>query len=282
MKLGVGDIIQSAALSLWRGGWPMSACLILWAGADFASRAFLIAVGPATEVFPAESNIPVDELIGGFLRSLVGCVFVAAILRIILIGSVLGRPAGSGGLARASGAVLLVNLGLILAIDGPLWLVSEGLTLITWDRLMGLWMPLARLIRPGIVFAVIAAQLYVIARLCLLYPSAAIARGGFVLWAWRHTAGNGIRLTALLAMVWVFTLTSVRLVDMTLFGGPFVPDVMAAETWGTAARETFERVAASAILLALSAVAYAKLTDYPATGVPGAGPTPVQLAKTFE
>lgn len=52
MKLGVSDMIRSAALALRQGAVPVATCLILWAGVDFASRAVLLNVGPSTEVLP--------------------------------------------------------------------------------------------------------------------------------------------------------------------------------------------------------------------------------------
>lgn len=289
MKLSMGDVMQSAAISLWRGGQPMALCLGLWAGAQLSFVLVRKAYDPVGYLIVnsdmwglmdlrslnSGTVFSLREMIDGGLQDLVGCVFVAAMLRIILIGKVGIRSAGQGGLARAAGGVFLLGLAVTTATN-VLSVLANGL-LDTSSRAD--WYGFMDIVAP-LIFVVVLV--YLAARLCLVYPSAAVGQGWVVARNWRRTAGNGIRMSVVFAMVLVGIAVADTLLDIFIFGIPY--GGARIEWLGTvlAAKEVVKSVLIGTSLLALSAVAFARLTEFPAIGVPGASKTPEQLAEAFE
>ena len=137
IRLGIWETVRTAANSLWSGGRPLALCLLLWIAAEFAYSIVQDAIDPAllllstgplswtldTRSTGAALTLTSWLLVESSLRGLVDCVFVTAMLRIILIGEARWLDLGPGGLARAAGAVLLAGIAVTVAVNGPLWLL---------------------------------------------------------------------------------------------------------------------------------------------------------------
>ena len=123
IKLGMGDVMRSAFVALWRGGWPVVICLLLWAGAEVANYAWqrfynpvgwvLGTVGGSSDIVRAGSDpghgirLGLSYLGYAAIGDILRCVFMAALLRLMLVGRAGPWGIGGYGLVRASGAVLL-------------------------------------------------------------------------------------------------------------------------------------------------------------------------------
>ena len=89
-------------------------------------------------------------------------------------------------------------------------------------------------------------------------------------------------------MVFVMVLVAYFIADtileISVFRGFHIvdPDEPSALHWTVPLRRALYNVCVSAYLLTLSAVAFARLTDYPAARIPGASRTPEQLAEAFD
>ena len=289
MKLGMGDLIGSAVASLWRGGRPIALCLLLWAGAEFANGiarqtydpgGWLLFAAPVSWVLDVQSLssgvfFALKELIDSVLRDLVGCVFIAAMLRIILTGSAGASGAEPGGLARASGRVLLFSLAVTAAMSVPSWPVLAFADVNSPANE-------TELIEIGLMLLFVVLLVFLAARLCLVYPGVAVGRGWSLRQNWRRTEGNGIRLSVVLAMLLVGVAIVDSVLDVFIFERSYELDDLPGPGWLIAAKEVGELVSTTAFLMAISAVAFARLTEFPAVGVPGASKTPEQLAEAFE
>lgn len=290
IKLGIGDALQATFVAFWRGGWPMALCLILWIGVEFGNDVGQQQFNPFGRVFGVEADWLVEPLpwsvpgalglafmaMAGF-HDLITCVFIAAMLRIVLLGRVGPWGVGRDGFLRACGGVLLVNVAVTAMTNGPPWLLSfvfvgSAMRSVPGVVIVALW----------ILF--ILFVLYLSARLCLTYPSVAAGRGLAVRRNWRSSAGNGIRLSmvflmALLAYLFASSIFEVLLYPTYLRDGR---DGLTAMHLWIAGKDAIIGVLTLAFLLILSAVAFARLTEYPAVGIPGSSKTPKQLAEAFE
>lgn len=290
MKLGIGDIIQSAAISIWRGGRPMAICLILWASAALAHEIAQQRYDFAGQAHAAmrvlwESDLLLADVSAYFAMQrffdrgfgdLVDCVFVAAMLRIILIGTATGRGGGHGSLARAAGGVLVVSL-----------LVTAVTSLTYWFRQMlvnaALSSGVLGFVDGALSLVLVIIIVHLAARLCLVYPSIAVGQGFALPRNWRRTAGNGLRLTVVLAAVLVGSRIADVLSEVYIFRRyEFVPGDLPLQSWSVAAKDAGLAILVATSLMAMAAVAFARLTGFPAVGIPGADKTPQQLAEMFE
>mgnify|MGYP001815427432 CR=1 FL=1 len=290
-KLGIGDLMRSSALCLWRGGWPVAVCLALWAAVAGVYAVLLESYRPAARLVAAgfewlgldaqtqfESSFRVENFVLGLLDDLVGCVFVASLLRIILIGGAGIRGAGFG---RAAGGVLLVGLA-TTAATGALFLGPEAL-----GEIFGFALGFGP-IRAGITLLFSVMLLYLMARLSLVYPSVATGRGWALATNWRCTRGNGVRIAVVLAAVLAVVVVADLLMEATIFRVPYAPDgdydfeSMVRTQWGIVAKDVARSLLITAAPLVVSAVAFARLAGFPAAHVPGAARTPTQTAEVFE
>lgn len=267
----------------------MVICLILWAGAEFAyvhvekefdsiNRLIFSGAVPALmdlRSLKSGTVTALRETIDSGFRDVVGCVFVAAMLRIILVGKVGLNGADSGRLGRAVGGILFVSFAVTVALNAPFLLVN-GFVDIDWqDDWSGL-------IKIGAPLVFIVAIVYLTARLCLIYPSVAIGQGLDLVRNWRRTAGNGIRMAAVFAMVFFAVGAVETLLDVFALGVAFTAVGSAWFAPALVAKEVVLSVLTGAVVLALSAVAFTRLAGYPAAGVPGASKSPQQLAGAFD
>lgn len=299
MKLDIGDVFYSAGVALWRGGRPMAVCLVLWlvaevaysfVGRSYGTMAGLLFTEPVSRLLDVRSlDVPTYQLVtrtvSGVARDLLGCVFITAMLRIVLVGPKAVWGAGPGGFARAAGAILLASLAVTLAVNAMRWLHTV-LADITGPAD---WSGLAD---AGASFLYVIVLVYLTARLCLVFPSASVGRGWALARNLRRTADNSIRLSAVFAIVALVGVTASGLLEMVFYaylfaiGGPsnglFPPEGFPWLHWFLIAREIGVSVLTKVFLLTLSAVAYARLTEFPAAGIPAAGKTPEQLADAFE
>ena len=289
IRLGIWETVRSAAHSLWNGGRPLVLCLLLWFGAEFSYSIVQDAIDPAllllstgplswtldTRSTGAALTLTSWLLVESSLRGLVDCVFVTAMLRIILIGKAGWLVFGRGGLARAAGAVLLAGVAVTLAVNGPLWLMigiaeesvrtdGGGGTGLSWSFI------------PFLLF------IYLTVRLCLVYPSAAIGRGWDLTRNWRRMAGNEFRLAGAFMVVCILAYLANGVLEAFVFQHLRAAGGFPGLGWFDAGKAGIKLVLIKMLLLALAAVAYTRLTDFPAIGVPGARGTPAQIAKTFE
>lgn len=292
IKLGMGEVIRSAFVALWRGGWPMLVCLTLWLGLELANQFWQLTYDPIGRMIAGDPASLVAEARGpghryllhlpynmatAIIGDLVSCVFIAAMLRLILIGQAGPWNLGRNGLVRSSGAVLLVSLAVTAFMKGPSWLLSVFVS--------GIWSgdPL-HLAEIGSSLLLGLIILFFAARLCPIYPSMAVGWGWGLRRYWRRSSGNGIRLTMVFVMVLVGYFIADTILEISVFRGFHVvdPDEPFALHWTVPLRRALFVVCVSACLLTLSAVAFARLTDYPAARIPGSSKTPEQLAEAFD
>ena len=290
-KLGIGDLIRSASIALWRGGWPMLVCLTLWVGVECAIQQlqwrinpfnWMLRAGPEIEA-AASSPSDTGTLLqwAYFANALIGdvarCTFIAAMLRIILLGRAGPWNLGRNGMLRACGGVLLVSFAF------------TAIRMVPFRLFNALFEPLLGDIRGGSIEVGLAlliglTLLYLAIRLCLLYPSMAVGRGWGIARSWRSTAGNGVRLTVLAIGVLFGHLIASGIFDVLLVQLIVVSeaDGLLGVGWPYMIKGAGTRVVLTTIFLALSAVAFARLTEYPATRIPGSSKSPEQLAEAFD
>lgn len=293
IKLGMGDVMRSALVALWRCGWPMSVCLTFWLGAELANQTWQLAYDPIGRMFagnpdsvavePSHQGLGHRFLLGlpymatAVIGDLVSCVFIAAVLRMVLIGQAGPWNLRHDGLARSSGAILLVNLAVTVFMNGPAWLLSVFVSgYRTGDPF--------NLVEIGSSLLFSLFLLYLAARLCLVYPSMAVGRGWGLRRYWRRSSGNGIRLTIVFVMVLVGYFIADTVLEISVFQGfhDVDPDEPYEVHWTIPLRRALFSVCVPAYLLTLSAVAFARLTDYPAARIPGSGRTTEEFAETFD
>ena len=288
IRLGIWETVRTAAHSLWSGGRPLAVCLLLWIAAEFSYSIVQDAIDPAllllstgplswtldTRSTGAALTLTSWLLVESSLRGLVDCVFVTAMLRIILIGKARWLDLGPEGLARAAGAVLLAGLVVTVAVNGPLWLligIAEESV-----RTVGGGTGLSWSFVPFLLF------IYLTVRLCLVYPSAAIGRGWDLARNWRRMAGNEFRLAGAFMVVCILAYVANAILEAFVLQHLRVAEGFSWLGWFDAGKAGIKLVVIKMLLLALAAVAYTRLTDFPSIGVPGARGTPSQIAKTFE
>ncbi len=292
-KLGMGDVMRSAFVALWRGGWPIIVCLALWVVAEIANDAWQRFFNPIGwmlglrsidgEIIRFDPQRRYGYILGltylGYaaIGDIVRCAFMAAILRIILVGRVGPWGVGGFGLVRASGAVLLVNLAVTATRTGPPWMFNTVLGPSVLGEPFGI-------IEIGSGLGFILVLLYLAARLCQVYPSMAVGHGWGLARSWRSSAGNGIRLTVLIVLVLIVYLIANSIVEVTLYRQVLLddPDTFTALNWMIAAKTAVARVLLTSILLAMAAVVFARLAEFPAAHIPGSGRTPEELAQAFD
>lgn len=271
----------------------MLVCLTFWLGAELANQTWQLTYDPIGRMFAGDPASAVAEpsrqgpghryLLGlpymttAVLGDLVSCMFFAAVLRMVLIGQAGPWNLRRDGLARAGGAILLVNLAVTAFMEGPAWLLSVFVSgYRTGDAFNGVE------VGSSLLFSLIL--LYLAARLCLVYPSMAVGRGWGLRRYWRLSSGNGIRLTIVFVMVLVGYFIADTVLEISVFRGFQIvdPDEPYEFHWTVPLRRALFGVCVPAYLLTLFAVVFARLTDYPAARIPGSGRTPEQLAKAFD
>ena len=214
-----------------------------------------------------------NAIIGDLAR----CLFLAALLRIVLLGRVGPWNLGRNGLLRSCGGVLLVSLAFTAMRTGPFQLFNELKQRFSGEAHGGL-------VEVGLVLMLALTLLYLCVRLCLLYPSVAVGRGWGVALSWRSTAGNGLRLTVLAIGVLLGYLIASGLFDVLV-----VQMIVMSEMDGLPGsgrlylvKSAGAQVVLTTIFLTISAVAFARLTGYPAARIPGSSKSPEQLAEAFD
>lgn len=293
IKLGMGDVMRSAFVALWRGGWPVVLCLLLWAGAEVANSTWqrlynplgwlVGTIGRGGEALRADSELGHGYRLGlsylGYaaIGDILRCVFMAALLRILLVGRVGPWGVGGYGLVRASGAVLLVNLAVTVVRTGPPWLFNALLGASVLGDPFGL-------LEIGSALVFILGLLYLAARLCQVYPSMAVGRGWGLGRHWRLSAGNGIRLTMLIILVMIGYLIINSVVEVVVYQHILSDDPYDWQPviWVIGGKSAVARVLLTTLLLAMAAVVFARLTEFPAARIPGSGRTPAELAEAFD
>ncbi len=289
-RLGIGDALYATAVAFRRGGWPMALCLVLWIGVEFGNDVGQQLYDPFGRLFgvPAAQLADIDPgSAAGALRlafiakagfhDLIACGFIAAMLRILLLGRLGPWGLGRDGFLRACAGVLLLNIAVAAITSGPPRLVNMVLS----DMVMGN----ASALFAGALFVFfLLTGLFLSARLCLLFPSVALGRGLAVRRIWQTTSGNGLRLSfmilvTVLAYLFASGIFEVLLYPNYAFEGR--PGLTALQAW-FAVKDAVTGILALAFLLVLSAVAFARLTEFPAARIPGSGKTPKQLAEAFE
>lgn len=290
IKLGMGDVMWSGLVALWRGGWRMALCLVLWFSVGLASEIGQHLFDPLAQWFGWQSVRLLDHLpwsarriLGltylatvGF-RDLVACVFIAGMLRIILTGRAGPWTLGRDGLIGAGATVLLVSLAVSAMTDGLPWLIYA----ISSGRLLGSYFGAL----DGLLMLLFAITLvYSCARLCMIYPSVAVGRGWALRRHWQATSGHGIRLSMVFVLVLLTYLFANSLVEVLLFRDHTYlnTDGFAVLDWRHTAKNVLARISVTSVLLAFSAVVFARLAEYPAAGIPGSSRTPEQLAEAFD
>lgn len=290
IKLGIGDALHATFVALWRGGWPMALCLMLWIGAEFGNDIGQRHYDPFGRLFGVEAAWLMDYLpwnaggarglafaaMAGF-HDLISCGFIAAVLRLVMLGRVGPWGAGRDGFLRACGGVLLVNVAVTAGASGPPWLFGAVYTRFYSDSVAG---------PPVGILAIllILSTLYLAARLCPVFPGVAVGQGLALRRNWRSTAGNGIRLSvvflmALLAYLFASSILEVLLYPSSLYDGSGDFTML---HWWIAAKNAIIDVLTLVFVLVMSAVAFARLREYPAAGIPGSSKSPEQLAEAFD
>jgi len=287
----MGDLIRSAFIGLGRGGWRAAACLVLWIGVEFANAIGQRLADPVgwllgldvmavagDAVLPASQQVSVlTYLVGAGFQDLFSCVFIAALLRIILIGRAGPWRLGRCGLMRAAGAVLTVSLAATLILNGP-----SILFFAVSDRFGADESQIG--VRIAISFLFILVLICLAARLCLVYPSAAVGQGWDLRRNWQRTSGNGLRLSAVFVLLMlVFTIVS-TFTDMAIYRLTELndPDPFSPWGWAVMTKVIANRIVIMTALLAVGAVAFTRLTEYPAARIPGSCQSPEQFAMAFE
>ena len=140
------------------------------------------------------------------------------------------------------------------------------------------------LLEIGSALVFILGLLYLAARLCQVYPSMAVGRGWALARYWRLSAGNGIRLTMLIILVMIVYLIVNSVVEVVLYRHIVSDDPFswAPLGWFVAGKTAVARVLLTSILLAMAAVVFARLAEFPAARIPGSGRTPEELAQAFD
>ena len=287
IKLGIGDAMHATFVALWRGGWPMALCLMLWIGVEFGNNVGQRHFDPFGRLFGVEAVWLMDFLpssadgaqvlafiaMAGF-HDLITSVFIAAMLRIVLLGRIGPWGAVRDGLLRTYCGILLVSVAATALANGLPWLLGAiygGTDSVHRSA-------------PFVGILTVISVLYLSARLCPVFPSVAVGQGLALRRNWRSTAGNGIRLTvvflmALLAYLFASSILEVLLYPSSLYDGS---GDFTTLHWWIVAKNAIIDVLTLGVMLVLSAVAFARLREYPAAGIPGSSKSPEQLAEAFD
>lgn len=279
-RLGIGATFQQAFGALWLRRKTVSMVVLGWFALDltyYSARSYFsyYALPEFLSGFPADFRISdslfVVELVGQALRSLLGCGFAVLLLRLLLVGLPAGSGFGAAMFARSMSSILAFDMALTMAYGTARQVAYRFVSTVpswTWTI---------------VTLAIWLVAVWLGCRLCMVYANAALRRGWQLRQSWRKTAGCSLPLFMVFGMVSAGSTIIGRLVDALL---PVARDVVeSAMPIGLAVLaipDSMVYVAAHIMSLSLIAVVFARLTDYPAAGIPGAAPTPVQLAKTFE
>ncbi len=279
-RLGIGATFQQAFGALWLRRKTVSMVVLGWFVLDLtynSARSYFsyYALPDVLSGFPVDFRISdslfVIELVSQALRSLLGCGFALILLRLLLVGLQAGSGFGAAMFARSMGSILAFDMALTMAYGTARQVAYRFVSTVpswTWTI---------------VTLAIWLVAVWLGCRLCLVYANAALRGGWQIRQSWRKTAGCSLPLFMLFGMVSAGSAMVGRMFDAFL---PIARDVVeSAMPIGLAVLaipESMVHVAVHILLLSLIAVVFARLTDFPAEGIPGAAPTPEQLVETFE
>lgn len=206
------------------------------------------------------------HLVVAIPHDLYGSVFVVLAMRIFLFATPLGADELRLTLGRSVIAIFLFKYAIYTYHTAWQW--------VTFPHAGDIPLPIL-----WTVFWLVGVA--ITARLCLLYATASMGHGWELRRCWRDAAGNGIRLFLMFLAINIPVLAIGKILEILMLA--WVPDAgSGAGLAMLALLSAAKRVVASTILLALIAADFARLTDFPAAGVPGTGQTPAQLAEAFD
>lgn len=277
-RLGIGATFHQAFGALWLHRRIFGFLVLGWLAAEFIFQSgrryfnsYLLSdaidwVSSVTTGLSASDWPYLFYLAGEVPHNAYGAVFVVLVMRVLLFETPIGQDELRATLGRAILSIFLFKMSVSLFYVTWQWLVYN----VAGGIALPLWRVVFWLVGTGIV-----------SRICFIYPKAAMGRGWQLRQCWRDAAGNAVGLFMLFALVQL---------PAKAIGGVLEPLALQSvlyagvefELWTRAFLNSLERIVASMILLALFAVAFARLTGYPAVGIPGTGRTPEQLAKVFE
>lgn len=275
-KLGIGATFQQAFGALWMQRRMFAFLLPGWLAAEFtflgAKRYFDYylkpdAIGWMSSEIPAPSAMDwayLFHLAAEVPHNLYGAVFVVLVMRVLLFCAPVGEGVLRSALGRSILAIFLFKMSISLFGGTLQWLgfnLSEVVAFPPWRALYSL---------------IFVAG---VSRFCFIYATAAMGRGWQWRQCWRDGGGNAVRLFMLFAIVLLPLQASRPVIDG--LASQSVAGVDAGLLTAAFLR-ALERIVSSTILLAVVAAAFARLTGFPAAGVPGTGRTPAELAAAFD
>lgn len=277
-RLGVGGTIRLAFGAIWSQRRHLAPIVLIMLIAETAFMGGYRYFGNQLRAEFAELLVPMFPSVPAWdwsylLHALVtvphnlyGAVFVVLVMRVFLFGLPLGAHEIRSTLGRSIIAIFLFK-----------YLISTYHTAWRW-----MTFPQAGDVPFPIIWAVFwSIGVAITARFCLLYATASMGRGWQLRRCWRDAAGNGLRLFLMFLVINIPVLAIGKILENLVLAS--VPDARSGAGLAMLALlSAAKRVVASTILLALIAAAFARLTDFAAAGVPGAGRTSQQLAEAFE
>ena len=286
IKLGMGDVMRSAFVALWIGRFPIIVCILSWIAAETLLTIVaethdigrtvlfrLLAWGAfdflqLSSQFFAALRKTVDTLPHHVVRAL----FMAALLRTVLTG-----PRSVVRLSAAGTAVSLFGVNLVWVF---LFFLTEWLARSVEFPTSG--SGTEELVFFVAVLSIALGYAWLLSRFSMIYPLSAARTGWRPVAAWRLARGHAIRLFALVILLLVPLGVARGVVESLPFPSvlpaPFGDAQLVERAFGDAVFNCLSL----AILMVVFAVAYTRLSGFPAVGVPGAERTPMQLADTFD
>lgn len=277
-SLGIGTTFHQAFGALWLrrrvlgpiiGGWLVAEFLFLSGRRYFTQGIWpdiFDRLWPATSEILALDRAYVGHVVAEVPHNLYGAVFVMLVMRVLLFGTPLPGSGPGRVLGRAILSLFLFKMSMSLYYASSQWLAlqaADGTAFPAWRT---------------VIWLIGAA---VVARLCLIYPNAAMGRGWQLRRSWRDAAGNVFRLLGVYALAVLPGLAIGEGLETVVWLTAVDPAGSLALA-ALAMVAALERIAISVILLALFAVAFARLTGFQSVDMPGAERTPEQLAEAFD
>lgn len=277
-RLGIGSTIGMGLAGIWSQrvilgpillGWLIAEAVFLGGYRYFGLHLRSDFIDQLAPVLPWVSPRDWPYLIHTVVmipHNLYGSVFVVLAMRIFLFATPLGPHEYRATLARSVLAVFLFKYAIATYHLAWQWITFGFAGMIPY--------PIAWTIFWSIGVAIAA-------RFCFLYATASMGRGWQLRRCWQDAAGNGVRLFLMFVAIDIPVLALGKVLETVVLvstsdAGSGLEMAMLA-LLGAA-----KRVVASTVLLALIAAAFARLTDFPAAGVPGAGRVREKLVEAFE
>ncbi|NNG03260.1 MAG: hypothetical protein HKM95_04075 [Inquilinus sp.] len=282
MTLSIGTTIHYAFVALWRRRWAAGAILLGWLVLDAALRsgqmyfnvhallAYTDWMSKVAPNFATPDYVLVLDLATQALNAVIASAFAVLLVRLLILGTPFGAEIGPAKLARAMVSVLIFHLSMTLVYRLATATAFDIVGRVPWR------------VSPLILLAMWLAAVWFGSRLCLVYANAALGKGWRIGMAWRTTAGHSLRLSLLIGVVLVCEVAIGVVVSSSFPTERVQVAHMPYAFILFPLQASLIVVAAKALLLALAAVVYARLTGFPAPGIPGASRSPEQTAEVFE